>query len=112
MDHLLAIQTGGGAVETIFASTMRVVTSTPEVFAHRISRRKPVERKYAKPATMSATNEKRKTGRISLAYISTPPQFSYPFTQAEEVFVSLRQLATVVVHTAGASVVAKRVKAK
>lgn len=111
MAHLLAITTGGGTGETIYASTMHVVTSTPQVFAQRISRRKPVEREYAKPAAVSATNEKRKTSRAILAYVSTPPQVSYPFTQAEEVFVSMRQAQTVVVHTAGNSVVARRRKA-
>ena len=41
--HLLAITTGSGSGETVFSGTVRVVTSTPEVFAQRITRRKPVE---------------------------------------------------------------------
>ena len=110
MDHLLAIQTGGGAVETIFASTMCVITSTPQVFAQRIARRKPVDRDTPKVPKVSAVGSKRKETRVSYAYVSTPTPVSYPFTHADEVFVSMRQATTVVVHTAGDSVVAQRRK--
>lgn len=46
-----------------------------------------------------------------VAYVSTQIPVSQAITHADEVFVSMRQAQAVVVHTSGASVVAKRVKA-
>lgn len=104
--HLLAITTGSGSVETVFAGTVRVVTSTPEVFAQRITRRKPVEQTREAPQGTS----QRKAGRSNLIYVTSPVSVSHPFTCAEEVFVSMRQAPTIVVQTAGNSVVARRKK--
>lgn len=102
--------TGGGSEEAIYVGTVRVVVSAPKVFAHRIAKRAPVERGVPRKPRAASVSGERKEPRVSYIYATAPVPFSYPLTHAEEVFVSSQQATTIIVHTAGYSVVAQRKK--
>lgn len=95
--HLVAIQAGTGTGGSFYSGTVRVVTSRPEVIVQRKVIRAPIEKDRAAP---HAPAPKKKSSRTNAAYVFSPQNTAYSFTQAEDVFVLIRPMNETAVMTA------------
>lgn len=103
MAHLLAITAGTG--EAVYSNFVRVVTSQPEVFVQRKAKRGSAGQEKRISPTHVPENKDR---RVGVAYVQSPTTRIHGFTQAEEVFVLVRNAQSIVVQSSANAVIAQR----